>query len=68
MDDLKLTEEEKREVFDFLWENMFDSGQPDEWYLDGPMEKLIKYLGVDIPQEIDVRYSNGSEYTIKIHI
>lgn len=67
MSKLKLNKEEKASVFDFLWENLFDSGQGDEWYLQEPMVKLLMYLDVDVPQSMDVICSSGAKYTIKLN-
>mgnify|MGYP006998914146 FL=1 len=67
MSKLKLNKEEKESIFDYLLENIFDSGHNDEWFLDDPMVKLLRYLNVDVPQSMDVTYSNGAKYTIKLN-
>lgn len=64
---VKLTEEEKSEVFGFLWDNLLDSGAEDDWYLESGMKKLLEYVGIAVPQTVTVRCSNGSEYKIGLH-
>ena len=71
MSKLKLNKKEKASVFDFLWENLFDSDQDDEWYLQEPMVKLVEYLGAKVPQDIVItstpdNTSISSKYTIRI--
>ena len=67
MSKLKLNKEEKESIFDYLLENIFDSGHNDEWFLDDPMVKLLRYLDVDVPQSMDVICSSGVRYTIKLN-
>lgn len=67
MSKLKLNKEEKESIFDYLLENIFDSGHSDEWFLDDPMVKLLRYLNVDVPQSMDVTCSSGVRYTIKLN-
>ena len=67
MSKLKLNKEEKESIFDYLLENIFDSGHNDEWFLDDPMVKLLRYLDVDVPQSMDVTCSSGVSYTIKLN-
>ena len=67
MSKLKLNKEEKESIFDYLLENIFDSGHNDEWFLDVPMVKLLGYLDVDVPQSMDVICSSGVRYTIKLN-
>ena len=67
MSKLKLNKEEKESIFDYLLENIFDSGHSDEWFLGEPMVKLLRYLDVDVPQSMDVICSSGVRYTIKLN-
>lgn len=67
VNEFSLSQEEKDEIFSFLWDNIFDHlNQANEWYLDPSMAKLIEYLGIRVPQDITVKYSNGKTYIIKL--
>lgn len=61
MEKLYLTEKEKEQALDYLFEEIYDCNEDTTFFIPPSMARILMFIGLEVPQTINVKV-NGIEH------
>lgn len=64
----KPSQEDKNEFLDFFLELLDSKNQDEDWYFTKGQARVIRDLGIEMPQDLKMSFDGVYHHTLKLHV